>query len=372
MKQGKSIIELATEIERQAKTKRDFVVPTNKMLASVSDQGQVQIGIHNGGNPNERGPLVVSGELTPVAHRQLGDHVDIPAKYYDRMRANAPELLAQNINTWMHKSPSNRMMRMLDGKYRAVLSDRFNRELEYIDLFEAIFPVFQSLSLTVVACDVTDTRLYLKAVDKSVTELVPQGKKWGADHHIIHRPNSPAITISNSEVGMGSLSIEMGLYDDFCTNLAFFGGKVLRKQHVGVRHEITENFQALLSDATKRKTTEAVWSQVRDVVKGGFDPEVFKGRIKELVATQEQKITGKVEKVVELVGEKLGLNEGERGSVLRNLIEGGDLSRFGMYNAVTLAAEANDSFDRATDMERLGGKVIELNQNEWNELAKAA
>ena len=59
-----------------------------------------------------------------VAHRQIAARLEIPAKYYDRMRTEAPQMLAKNVNHWLHAQPETRMIRTLDGNVRAFLSDR--------------------------------------------------------------------------------------------------------------------------------------------------------------------------------------------------------------------------------------------------------
>jgi len=48
------------------------------------------------------------------------------------------------------------------------------------------------------------------------------------------------------------------------------------------------------------------------------------------------------------------------------------LNRFGLFNAVTRAAQDIESYDRATELERVGAQVIELERSEWRELALAA
>ena len=77
-------------------------------------------------------------------------------------------------------------------------------------------------------------------------------------------------------------------------------------------------------------------------------------------------------KAVEVLAKKVGLTKGESSDVLRHLIQGGDLSQYGLYNAVTRTAEDAVSYDRATDIEGLGQKVIDLTVREWREVAEAA
>jgi hypothetical protein len=54
---------------------------------------------------------------------------------------------------------------------------------------------------------------------------------------------------------------------------------------------------------------------------------------------------------------------------MRNLIEGGDLSRWGLVNAVTSTSQDAANYDRATELERIGGQVVELKQAEWTALS---
>jgi V8-like Glu-specific endopeptidase len=85
-----------------------------------------------------------------------------------------------------------------------------------------------------------------------------------------------------------------------------------------------------------------------------------------LMATDEPNAAGTVP--VNLTGQKIGLTEGEGKGVLNQLIAGGDLTRFGLYNAVTRASSDIESYDRATELERAGAAVVELGKAEWQRL----
>src|SRR5215469_3822322 len=111
MKTGKTLQELAAEIDRQAKSKRDFVASTAVIKVNAVEGG-VQFEIGN------RGEFPIS----EIAHDQIADHTGIPKKYYDRMRSEAPDLLANNVNRWFNKYPAVRMSRTLDNRLRAFLS----------------------------------------------------------------------------------------------------------------------------------------------------------------------------------------------------------------------------------------------------------
>ena len=76
--------------------------------------------------------------------------------------------------------------------------------------------------------------------------------------------------------------------------------------------------------------------------------------------------------VVEVVQKKFQLTDGERSGVLTNLIKNADLSRYGLLNAVTQMAQTVPSYDRSTDLERLGGQILELPKHDWDLIANAS
>jgi hypothetical protein len=359
MKSGLTLQELAAEITRRAKSKRDLVVPTQRLEMTEATKLVV----------DER---EVFG-INRVAHAQIASHTDIPKKYYDKMLADDPRLLANNVNTWFRKYPATRLVRGLDGTARAFLSDAY-KPLENEDLAEAVLPAVMELGLDVMSSQITDTRLYLKCVDPKVTrELEAKGGAFGDGKHNIIRMLAPALTVSNSEVGEGALSILGGVYDGWCSNLATFGERSVRKYHVGKRHEIaSEDTYALLSDKTRRLTDAAIWAQVGDVVRGAFDQARFNSLCDKISATQEEKIEGDPVQVVKLTTSRFGLTDTTGTSILKHLIEGGSLTRFGLFNAITRAAQDVEDYDDATAMERHGAQIIELAPAEWKTLAIAA
>lgn len=357
MKTGKTLTQLAFEIERQRQSRVDYIAPTKQSLL-IPTKDDVQ--------------MALKGEdldMKDLAHQQIATHTDIPAKYYNRMRTEAPELLARNVNHWFTEKPTNRLVRTLDGKVRAFLSDRY-RPLENFDLAEAALPTLLDMDLEVISCEITDKRLYIKAVDKRINRDIPSGRRMGDGSHTFFDTCSPAVIISNSEVGCGSLSIESAVWTRGCTNLAIFSQKSLRKYHLGARHELGDGVAELLTDHTRKLTDAAVWSQVRDVVRGAFDQARFDASLDDLRGMADQKITGDVTKVVDLAAKALDLAELEKPSILRHLIEGGDLSKYGLFNAVTRSAEDIEDYDRATDIERAGGKLIELPNSDWKRIAE--
>lgn len=364
MKTGRNLNDLAAEIMRQATAKRDLVAPTEVMHMSVVAGETAGVAL-NVGDDYRFG-------INAVGHRQIATHTGIPQAYYDRMLAEAPDMLGTNVDRWFRLHPAPRMVRVLDNKVRAFLSERY-RPLEYVDLAEAALPVIKDLGLIIMSCQITDSRLYIKAVDPRIERDVPHGKKLGDGSHAFFDTVSPAVIISNSEVGMGSLSIDAGVYTKACTNLAMIAGAGMKRYHLGTRMEGDGgSIRHLLSEHTKRATDTAIWLQVADVIRGAFDQAKFDAYAMKLRGATDNRITGDVVKVVDVTAKRLDLTEAEGKSVLTHLIEGGDLSQYGLFNAITRTAQDLDSYDRASDLERIGGQVIELKPDQWRVLAEAA
>jgi len=367
MKTGRSLQDLAAEIERQKFSKKDFIADTKAAHVVLGPET---------GTPSINLQLEGKGEfgIRPIAHGQIAEHTKIPKPYYDRMVKDHPALLATNVNAWFEKYPAPRMIRTLDGSARAFLSNSY-RPLDNHDFAEAVLPIVLDRKMQIMSCEITESRLYIKAVDERLYRDVPVGYKMGDGTHQIFDTCAPALIISNSEVGFGRLVVETGVYTRACTNMALWSDGGMKKTHLGARHKLTDSVESidhLLSDATRQKTNEALWMQVRDVVGAAFKPEIIGKRLEKLAHAAGQKITGKVEKVVEVAAERLGLNDGERESILKHLIAGGSLTQYGLHSAITRAAQDVEDYDRATDLEYLGGKVIELPRTEWQQLAEAA
>jgi hypothetical protein len=114
---------------------------------------------------------------------------------------------------------------------------------------------------------------------------------------------------------------------------------------------------------------------VVDVVRGSFDEANFQKFIEKMRAAADNQIPkggASLQEVQEVVQSKYGFTDTEGDSILKNLIQGGDLSQWGLAQAIT--AVANDesvSYERSVDLERAGGQVIELSQRDWQELVAA-
>lgn len=345
MNKGISLTALAQKIEEQQAQKHDLIADTRAITMADDGKG-----------------LIVAGQgeygIQKNAHDQIGARLGIPAKYYDRMRNEAPHLLAANVNTWMQQNPERRMIRTLAGDARAFLSDRYQR-IDNHEIAATALPVLLNLpEVQIVSAQITEHRMYIQAVTPRVHGDVAVGDKVQA-----------GVIISNSEVGAGAVSIAPMVYRLRCLNGLVVPDQKFRAYHVGRK---VEDSEALWADDTKKADDRAVLLKVRDMVAQAVDAVKFAETVDRMAGLTTQRVTGDPAKTVEVLAKKIGATETEKGGILRALIEGGDLSAWGIVNAVTAQAHTVESYDRSIEFEAAGGILLNLPRSEWTQVLEAA
>jgi hypothetical protein len=177
--------------------------------------------------------------------------------------------------------------------------------------------------------------------------------------------------ITNSEIGMGALTIKPFLHFLVCTNGMVRDKDSMRRAHLGRQIE-GDNVVQFLTDETRKAEDHAILLKVRDVIHAAMDATSFRKALDDIQNTTEQKLEGNPVAAVEELRNQFALNENEGNNILRHLIEGADLSRYGLINAVTRSSAFIDDYDRATDLETIGGSLIDLPANQWQKIALAA
>lgn len=373
MKAGKSIVELAQELTRVKASARDFVVPTERLKAEVAEvpsvvgapQNRLTLAFENGSKHNFG--------LNSWSASQLAGYTDIPKAYFDRIAAEKPALLADNINHGLDRlvqagrragKPESRMLRTLDGNVRGLLSSRY-RILDAHDMLEAVFPVISDKGMEIASSEITERRLFIKALSPKLQAEVKKGDvvQYG-------------LVISTSDVGAGSVRVEPLIFRLVCLN-GMIASMAIRKFHVG-KNQAEDDIRELLSDRTRELSDAAFWAQVRDVVLGSMRPENFEKEVDRLrVAANEEIKNFDLPRVVELTMRATGVTgEAKKNSILAALAsgnEGAGLTRWGLINAFTRAAQADDvDFEESIEMERAAGSILELPKTAWSQIASVA
>jgi hypothetical protein len=358
VKTGLTINELSAKVQLDKANTRDFVVPTRELRYLAPRQDAP-----NGSLLFDFKEAAFEAAPTDHAFGQILLHAGIPAKYAERMRTDAPALLAQNVGHWLQADNAQRLVRTLhNGKTlaRAFLSDRY-RPIDNVDMLEAMLPAILAADCEIKSADITETRLYIQAVSKKITGIIQPSR-----HERVAKGDDeiqPGIVITNSEVGMGAFKIESMFYRLACYNGCILG-TAMRRAHLGRllggNGDDGEDVREFLTDETRSASDKALYLQARDTVAGMLDELRFKKLVDKLNHAASVELGDDLPHIAEVTAKQLALTEGEKNSILTHLAKGGDLTKWGLLNAVTRTAEDAPSYDRAIELERFGSQVLAI------------
>ena len=253
------------------------------------------------------------------------------------------------------------MLRTLDGTARAFLSNRYRR-IDNLEVAEAVLPVIGEMQdARFESCQITDSRMYIKVVNTRLEAEVVPGDIVQA-----------GIIISNSETGLGAVCIQPLVYRLVCSNGMVINDAKTRRNHVGRVNSADENF-LLYSDKTLEADDHAFLLKIQDTVRAAVDEAKF-SRVIDLMreATGAKLNTVDVPGVVKLASREFGITDGESDGVLQHLIEGNDLTLYGLSNAVTRHSQDVADYDRATDLESIGFNILTMPRQQWSRINQAA
>lgn len=132
-----------------------------------------------------------------------------------------------------------------------------------------------------------------------------------------------------------------------------------KKYHTGRNVEDTDNAYELYSDETLQADDKAYFMKVQDIVSAAVDETKFLLTVDKMRQAKNIKTENNPIETVEVLGDKYLLNKNERASVLRHFIMDRDFSQFGLVNAVTRSSQDVEDYNRATELERIGGTILE-------------
>ena len=180
------------------------------------------------------------------------------------------------------------------------------------------------------------------------------------------------VIISNSEVGLGSVSIQPLIYRLVCSNGMVVNEAAARRNHVGRVTDSEENF-SVYSQATLDAEDKAFVMKIQDTVRAAVDEARFSqvvGKMQEAKAAQMD--THDVPTVVKLASKEFHITDSESTGVLQRLIESNDLTLYGLSNAVTRHSQDVESYDRASELESIGYSILTMPARQWSRINRAA
>ena len=265
------------------------------------------------------GPAPDSFSLSDLATTQLCERLAIPPAYYRRL----PAELKATVANFDLKRLSDRQF-LLRGKathVRAVLSGEY---VAYNNsaIAETVQTLLRSEGLQIKSFVLEETNCFIKIVSEELVEPA-SGLKAG-------------IMIGNSEVGMGSVSVEPFVFRKACTNdLVVNTDKAFRHAHIHFTpNELTRRMAEAIGDGF------LVASQILDSFLKAKD-----GPILDPLA------------VIRKIAEERKLTQKLADEVVARYVAEPEPNRFGVINAFTAAAQTLAPLQRI-DMERFAGSLL--------------
>lgn len=337
MKKGQDIKEMLTQINEDTKNKRDYLVDLNGMQISASSNTFPTLSVDH----------LTTGEyqLTDNSLNQLCGRLEIGTRYISKCLPVSQELVNHNLNFWIKNNRQKELMlRTYDkepmNEVRAIMSNRYKRidsDVVANSTLNKLMDMGAELKYSHYDRDTMNITAVLPKLEGEVVEgdLVQGG-----------------ITITNSEIGGGSLVVKPFIYRLVCTN-GMVAPEYLNQfyaKHVG----------KMIIDIDNDDQWKTIVSKMEQQLELIANPELFEENLNKLKQATEQKINSHQ---IEVLAKNHGLSDVERAGVFERLNhyvgETFVTSKYDVANAITnIANDEEKSDNRARFLQELGGLVI--------------
>ena len=280
-----------------------------------------------------------SFSITKPCHNQIAEKLEIPLKYYHKMEEAAPELLAENVNTWLRRNGKDVFIRGLGDSVRAFLSDRY-RVIDHLDVLLCALNELQAHDAEIEDCYLSEIEMNIKVKSAKLRDFVRH-----KDDLIMG-----GIFITNSETGHKALRVEPRMFRVKCSNGMIVEEMVTREIHIGNGDEISD---------------EIVYLSLRRSIRELFN------RFGEIVLLLRESTEAKIKsphKVIQNVVDQYKLSETQKANILMAFGAEPEYDQYGIANAVTQAAQKEETWEKSVELEKLGGKLVALPMEEFKAL----
>ncbi|MFH0926926.1 MAG: DUF932 domain-containing protein [bacterium] len=262
-------------------------------------------------------------KLRPVAQRSMAYRLGIPFQYIERCPV---EIQSLNLNYWIKREKNEEMFLRFDGdEVRAIFTPKYKP----VDNFE-ILEKLDSLGVnpdTLVQCYLDAEFMTLSVPDANKTFFIKDGDQL-----------TPGISISNSEVGLASLSISSFILRLVCTNGLISKVKSFAASFRHISTKILDHLPKLLTDVSNR----------------------VEGQKKQFQISLESKVNDPIS-TLNNFNRQFQLGKSEKEAVEWGWgYEAGD-TMFNIINAYTKASQYNGlSAESSFNLQSVGGHILEL------------
>jgi hypothetical protein len=336
MKKGQEIKQMLKQINNDVKFKKDYIITLNALQINESNTTYPNLQITDSANQYN---------LNDHSLNNLCNKLEIGTRYISKCLPVSQSLVTHNLNFWINNTKSRELMlRTVEGhdinRVRAIMTNRYKR----IDN-----DVVANATLT----KLMDMGAELKyshydGDNLNITAVLPKLEGEVVEGDFVQG----GITITNSEIGQGSLVVKPFIYRLVCTN-GMVAPEYLNQfyaKHVG----------KMIIDIDNDDQWKTIVSKMEQQLELVANPELFEENLNRLKQATEQKINSHQ---IEVLAKNHGLSDVERAGVFERLNHYvGDTfvtSKYDVANAITnIANDEEKSDDRARFLQELGGLVI--------------
>ena len=343
MKKGHDVKEMLNNINEDKNNKKDYLVDMKSIKVETNNLVYPSISVDHGENKH----LLRDREFVLTDHslNQLCGKLEIGTQYLRKCLPVSQELVAHNLNFWINNSKDKELMlRTYDmapiDEARALCSNRYKR-IDNDVVANHSLNKLMDLGLDIKYSHYDRDTLNITAVNPKLEGEVTKGDVVQS-----------GVTITNSEIGSGSLMIQPFIYRLVCTN-GMVAPRYLNRfysRHVGkiVIDPSNDDQYVTIIDKMQKQidliSSNDVWN------------ESFNGLVK---ATKESINS---HQIVELA-KKQGVTESERAQIFERLNHYvGDTfttTKYDLANAITnLGNDEEKSDQRSRFFQELGGLII--------------
>jgi hypothetical protein len=345
MKKGHDVKEMLNNINEDTKNKRDYLVDMKSIKVETNTENGDAVSPFVYPSISVDHLTTGSYVLTDHSLNQLCGKLEIGTQYLRKCLPVSQELVAHNLNFWINNSKEKELMlRTYDtapiNEARAICSNRYKR-IDNDVVANHSLNKLMDLGLDIKYSHYDRDTLNITAVNQKL-----EGEVYKGD--VVQS----GITITNSEIGSGSLIIQPFIYRLVCTN-GMVAPRYLNRfysRHVGkivIDASNDDQYITIIEKMQKQidlVNSEDVWA------------ESFQG----LINSRKQKINS--HQIVELA-KRHGVTESERADIFGRLNHYvGDTfttSKYELANAITnLGNDEDKSNQRSRFFQELGGLIV--------------
>jgi len=336
MKKGQEIKQMLKQINNDVKFKKDYIITLNALQINESNTTYPNLQITDSADQYN---------LNDHSLNNLCNKLEIGTRYISKCLPVSQSLVTHNLNFWINNTKSRELMlRTVEGhdinRVRAIMTNRYKR-IDNDVVANATLNKLMDMGAEL-------KYSYYDGDNLNITAVLPKLEGEVVEGDFVQG----GITITNSEIGQGSLVVKPFIYRLVCTN-GMVAPEYLNQfyaKHVG----------KMIIDIDNDDQWKTIVSKMEQQLELVANPELFEENLNKLKQATEQKINSHQ---IEVLAKNHGLSDVERAGVFERLNhyvgETFVTSKYDVANAITnIANDEEKSDDRARFLQELGGLVI--------------